>query len=73
MEAGQHSINVNDNLTWDARDHTVKTGLFYQRSRKDQPAWGNINGEISFGLDPTSVALVPAGRIQPAEIRLLAH
>jgi hypothetical protein len=55
------TINVNDNLTWVRGNHTVKTGAFYQRSRKDQPAWGNINGEISFGLDPTSGGTCPGG------------
>jgi len=46
------TINVNDNLTWVKKNHTLKTGLFYQRNRKDQPAWGNINGQFSF--QPTS-------------------
>jgi hypothetical protein len=48
------TINLNDNLTWVKHSHTLKTGLFYQRSRKDQPAWGNINGQFGFGLGPTS-------------------
>jgi hypothetical protein len=55
------TINVNDNLTWVRGNHAIKTGLFYQRSRKDQPAWGNINGEISFGLGPTSNTTCPDG------------
>ena len=42
------TINVNDNLTWVHHNHTVKGGMFYQRSRKNQIAWGNINGEFSF-------------------------
>jgi len=46
------TINVNDNLTWVRRNHTFKAGMFYQRSRKDQPAWGNINGQFDF--QPTS-------------------
>jgi Carboxypeptidase regulatory-like domain/TonB-dependent Receptor Plug Domain len=48
------TINVNDNLTWVWHAHTFKTGLFYQRSRKDQIAWGNVNGQFSFGNGPTS-------------------
>ncbi len=42
------TINVNDNLTWVHHNHTVKGGMFYQRSRKNQIAWGNINGQFSF-------------------------
>ncbi|MDE1175325.1 MAG: carboxypeptidase regulatory-like domain-containing protein [Edaphobacter sp.] len=42
------TINVNDNLTWIYRSHTLKFGAFYQRSRKDQVAWGNSNGQFSF-------------------------
>jgi len=48
------TINVNDNLSWVRHNHTFKTGIFYQRNRKDQIAWGNINGEFSFGTGPTS-------------------
>jgi hypothetical protein len=44
------TINVNDNLTWVKHNHTLKTGVFYQRSRKDQIAWGNINGQFNFGV-----------------------
>jgi len=47
------TINVNDNLSWVWKTHTFKTGMFYQRSRKDQIAWGNINGQFSFGTGPT--------------------
>jgi hypothetical protein len=46
------TINVNDNLSWVRRNHTLKAGMFYQRNRKDQPAWGNINGQFSF--NPTT-------------------
>jgi hypothetical protein len=48
------TININDNLTWVARAHTLKFGAFYQRSRKDQIAWGNSNGQFSFGNCATS-------------------
>jgi hypothetical protein len=43
------TINVNDNLSWVKRNHTFKAGMFYQRSRKDQIAWGNVNGQFNFG------------------------
>jgi hypothetical protein len=55
------TINVNDNLTWVWRNHTFKTGMFYQRNRKDQIAWGNINGQFSFGDGPTSGGTCPGG------------
>ena len=48
------TINVNDNLTWVKSSHTFKFGLFYQRSRKDQIAWGNSNGQYSFNNCATS-------------------
>ncbi len=44
------TINVNDNLSWVHRAHTFKAGIFYQRSRKDQISWGNINGQMSFNV-----------------------
>ena len=53
------TINVNDNLSWVRRNHTFKTGIFYQRSRKDQIAWGNINGQFSFGTGPTGGGACP--------------
>jgi hypothetical protein len=53
------TINVNDNLTWVRNKHTIKTGLFYQRSRKDQPAWGNINGQFNFNVAATSGGACP--------------
>lgn len=43
------TINVNDNFTWVRNSHIFKTGIFYQRSRKDQIAWGNVNGQFNFG------------------------
>ncbi|HZR31858.1 MAG TPA: carboxypeptidase regulatory-like domain-containing protein [Terriglobales bacterium] len=55
------TINVNDNLTWVRNSHTIKMGMFYQRNRKDQIAWGNINGQFNFGLGPTSGGTCPAG------------
>ncbi|HMB82758.1 MAG TPA: carboxypeptidase regulatory-like domain-containing protein [Terriglobales bacterium] len=53
------TINVNDNLTWVRHNHTFKAGMFYQRSRKDQPAWGNINGQFSFNVASTSGGTCP--------------
>ena len=55
------TINANDSLSWVRNNHTFKTGVFYQRSRKDQPAWGNINGQFSFGNGPTSGGTCPGG------------
>ncbi len=54
------TINVNDNLTWVRQPHTLKFGLFYQRNRKDQIAWGTINGQFSFSNGPTSGGVCPA-------------
>jgi hypothetical protein len=41
------TINFTDNLSKVLRAHTMKFGVFYQRSRKDQPAWGNYNGQFN--------------------------
>jgi hypothetical protein len=48
------TINVNENLSWIKAAHTFKFGLFYQRNRKDQIAWGNSNGQFSFNNCPTA-------------------
>jgi hypothetical protein len=67
------TINVNDNLTWVRHNHTLKAGMFYQRNRKDQIAWGNINGQFQFNTgvfdgytlgDPLASALL--GYFSPA-------
>jgi hypothetical protein len=56
------TINVNDNMTWLRGTHALKFGVFYQRSRKDQIAWGNLNGQLSFSQGPTSGGTCPAGQ-----------
>ena len=48
------TINFNDNLSWVKHTHAMKFGVFYQRSRKDQIAWGNSNGQITFDNCATS-------------------
>jgi hypothetical protein len=48
------TINVNDNLTWVVRNHTLKGGFLYQRSRKNQVAWGNVNGQFNFNPTTTN-------------------
>lgn len=48
------TINFNDNLTWVKGSHALKFGIFYQRNRKDQIAWGNSNGQFTFNNCATS-------------------
>ena len=48
------TINFNDNLTWVKQNHSLKFGIFYQRNRKDQIAWGNSNGQFTFNNCATS-------------------
>jgi hypothetical protein len=55
------TINVNDNLSWVRGKHTIKGGMFYQRNRKDQVAWGNINGQLNFDVGPTGGGTCPSG------------
>jgi hypothetical protein len=54
------TLNINDNLSWVRGTHTLKFGIFYQRSAKDQISWGNINGQLSFNPGPTAGASCPA-------------
>lgn len=42
------TIDARDNLTWIVRSHTMKFGVFYERARKNQIAWGNSNGQFNF-------------------------
>ena len=55
------TINVNDNITWVRNKHTLKFGMFYQRNRKDQIAWGNVNGQFNFDVAPTAAPLDSTG------------
>lgn len=55
------TINANDNLSWIWKKHIFKTGVFYQRNRKDQIAWGNINGQFNFNTAPTGTGACPGG------------
>jgi hypothetical protein len=45
---GDTVINLNDNLTKVLGKHTLKAGIFVERSRKDQSSWGNANGTFNF-------------------------
>ncbi|MBO0722112.1 MAG: hypothetical protein J2P41_14910, partial [Blastocatellia bacterium] len=45
------TIDITDNLSKVLGKHSLKGGIFFQRNRKDQPAWGNINGEFHFNND----------------------
>jgi hypothetical protein len=54
FDTAQTVINVTDNLTRTIGRHTLKAGIFFERSRKDQSDWGNSNGQFSFnGQDQT--------------------
>jgi outer membrane receptor protein involved in Fe transport len=43
------SIDISDNVTKIWHTHTLKTGLYMQRSRKDQTSFGSNNGFYNFG------------------------
>ena len=47
------TLDFSDNLTKVAGRHVFKFGIFVQRSRKDQPAWGNVNGQFNFNDELT--------------------
>ncbi|HVZ18183.1 MAG TPA: carboxypeptidase regulatory-like domain-containing protein [Terriglobales bacterium] len=67
------TININDNLTWVKNNHTFKFGLFYQRSRKDQIAWGNSNGQFSFNNCATGDATCDNNTGSPYASALLGY
>jgi hypothetical protein len=48
------TIDFSDNVTKVINKHTFKAGVFFQRARKDQIAWGNFNGQASFRNCATS-------------------
>jgi hypothetical protein len=43
------TIDLSDNLTKVWGKHTIKTGFYMQRSRKDQTSFSNNNGNYNFG------------------------
>jgi hypothetical protein len=47
-------FNWNDNLTKLMGNHTIKTGIFFERSRKNQTSFGNNNGFYNFGDTPSN-------------------
>ncbi len=47
------TIEFIDNFSWVKGNHTFKTGLYFQRSQKDQTSFANSSGSINFG-DSTS-------------------
>jgi len=42
-------INISDNITRVMGPHTIKSGVFMERSRKNQSSFGNSNGFYNFG------------------------
>jgi hypothetical protein len=53
------TLNINDSLTWVKGVHTMKFGIFYQKSNKNQISWGNINGQVNFNQGPSAPASCP--------------
>ena len=48
------TIDITDNFTKVFGQHLLKTGLFMQRSRKDQTSFANNNGNYDFGDNPNN-------------------
>ena len=46
------TIDIIDNLTKVWGTHTIKAGVYMQRSRKDQTSFANFNGSYNFGDNP---------------------
>jgi hypothetical protein len=48
------TIDISDNLTKVWKTHTIKTGMYLQRSTKDQSSFSGINGTYNFGDNPSN-------------------
>ncbi len=48
------TIDISDNLTKIWGKHTIKGGIYMQRSRKDQTSFANFNGSYNFGDNPSN-------------------
>ena len=48
------TIDISDNLTKVWNSHTIKAGIYMQRSRKDQTSFGAANGNYNFGDNPSN-------------------
>jgi hypothetical protein len=48
------TIDISDNLTKVWGKHTLKAGVYLQRSRKDQTSFANANGSYNFGDNPSN-------------------
>jgi Carboxypeptidase regulatory-like domain/TonB-dependent Receptor Plug Domain len=48
------TIDISDNLTKIWGKHTLKGGVYMQRSRKDQTSFANANGSYNFGDNPSN-------------------
>jgi Carboxypeptidase regulatory-like domain/TonB-dependent Receptor Plug Domain len=48
------TIDLSDNLTKVWGKHTIKTGFYMQRSRKDQTSFSSNNGNYNFGDNPSN-------------------
>jgi hypothetical protein len=48
------TIDTSDNLTKVWGSHTIKGGIYLQRSRKNQTSFANFNGSYNFGDNPSN-------------------
>ncbi len=48
------TIDLSDNLTKIWGKHTIKGGIYMQRSRKNQTSFANFNGSYNFGDNPSN-------------------
>ena len=48
------TIDTSDNLTKIWGKHTIKGGIYMQRSRKNQTSFANFNGSYNFGDNPSN-------------------
>lgn len=54
FDAFNTTIDISDNLTKVWGTHTLKAGIYLQRSTKTQSSFGNANGSYNFGDNPAN-------------------
>ena len=64
------TIDFSDNLTKVWGNHTIKAGVYMQRSRKDQTSFANANGSYNFGDNPSNPFDTGFGYLERAAGRL---